>query len=134
MVRGQVAVVPKSQTIMADQHIIGIVTRFDLETYPLIRTNYAVNLYSPDDYVNILQATVKVQKTMEIDPKIGLFVSFNPAYVAVGLLYADISANMPNVFEPFLNLRSLISNAVPWTDGTIKSLVESIQSTEPSAR
>ncbi|EMR72870.1 putative fad linked oxidase-like protein [Eutypa lata UCREL1] len=112
----------------------GIVTRFDFETYPLIRTKYAVNLYDPADYVNILRATVEVQESMELDPKIGLFVSFNPTFVAVGLLYADTPAETSKVFDPFLNLQSLISAAVPWTDGTIRSLVASIQYNAPSAR
>ena len=105
-----------------------------METYPTIRTKYAVNVYDPTDYVNILQATVAVQESMESDPKIGLFVSFNPTYVSVGLLYADAPAEIPQAFEPFLKLKSLISEAVPWTSGTLKSFVESIQYTPPSAR
>lgn len=71
---------------------------------------------------------------MELDSKIGLFVSLNPTFVAVGLLYADTPAETPKVFDPFLNLQSLISAAVPWTDGTIRSLLASIQYNAPSAR
>ncbi|RAQ72686.1 hypothetical protein COH20_008783 [Aspergillus flavus] len=50
-----------------------IVTRFDLETHPLINVQYTINLYSPDDHVEINKATVAVQKAMEDDPKTGLF-------------------------------------------------------------
>ncbi|KAF7628947.1 hypothetical protein AFLA_004290 [Aspergillus flavus NRRL3357] len=35
-----------------------IVTRFDLETHPLINVQYTINLYSPDDHVEINKATV----------------------------------------------------------------------------
>jgi hypothetical protein len=62
---------------------------------------YAVHLYDPANYVNILKATVQVQESMESDPKIGLFVSFNPTFVAVGLLYADASAEVPAAFKSF---------------------------------
>nr|XP_001398768.2 hypothetical protein ANI_1_1246164 [Aspergillus niger CBS 513.88] len=49
----------------------GIVTRFDLETHPLIKVQYTINLYNPEDYVAINQATFEVQQTMEEDPRIG---------------------------------------------------------------
>ncbi|RAQ54943.1 hypothetical protein AFGD_009560 [Aspergillus flavus] len=48
-----------------------IVMRFDLETHPLINVQYTINLYSPDDHVEINKATVAVQKAMEDDPKTG---------------------------------------------------------------
>ncbi|KAK5628867.1 hypothetical protein RRF57_004582 [Xylaria bambusicola] len=112
----------------------GIVTRFDIQTYPLIKTKYAVNVYDPADYVNILKATVQVQESMEMDPKIGLFVSVSAQAASVGLLYADTPAEIPKAFDPFLQLDSLLMEAVPWTDGTIKSLVNSIQYDQPSAR
>ncbi|GAB1318345.1 hypothetical protein MFIFM68171_08555 [Madurella fahalii] len=48
----------------------GIVTRFDLQTYPLIRAQYTINLYNPKDYVGIIDATIKVQEAMEEDSKI----------------------------------------------------------------
>ncbi|KAK7983227.1 hypothetical protein PG989_010629 [Apiospora arundinis] len=105
-----------------------------METYPLIKTKYRVNLYDPADYVNILKATVQVQESMELDPKIGLSVSFNPTFVAVGLLYADAPAEIPAAFKPFMDLESLMSAAVPWTIGIVKSLVEAIQYNAPSVR
>ncbi|KAK6829828.1 6-hydroxy-D-nicotine oxidase [Apiospora arundinis] len=104
-----------------------------METYPLIKTKYRVNLYDPADYVNILKATVQVQESMELDPKIGLSVSFNPTFVAVGLLYADAPAEIPAAFKPFMDLESLMSAAVPWTIGIVKSLVEAIQYNAPSS-
>ncbi|KAK8137284.1 6-hydroxy-D-nicotine oxidase [Apiospora sp. TS-2023a] len=82
----------------------GIVTRLDFETHPLIKTKYAVHLYDPADYVNVLKATVRVQDSMETDPKIGLFVSFNPTFVAVGLLYADSLAESMTATKVSLDL------------------------------
>ncbi|KAI0160522.1 6-hydroxy-D-nicotine oxidase [Xylariaceae sp. FL1272] len=104
----------------------GIVTKFDIQTYPLIKTKYAVHLYYRYDYKNILKATVQVQESMGNDPKIGLFVSFQPKGVPI-----------PKAFDPFLQLSSLIGKAVQWTkstDQTNKSIVDSIQYTPPSAR
>lgn len=100
----------------------------------MIKTKYAVSLYDPADYINILRATIEVQKSMESDPKIGLFVSFNLTFVAVGLMYADTPAEIPAAFDTFLNLKSLTTTAIPWADGTIRSLVASIQYDAPSAR
>ncbi|KAI0154982.1 6-hydroxy-D-nicotine oxidase [Xylariaceae sp. FL1272] len=112
----------------------GVVTRFDLQAYPMLHTQYTVNVYDPVDYVNILKATIQVQEAMELDPKIGLFVNFQPGACSVGLLYADTPAEPVRAFDPFLNLESLISSAVPTTNGTIKSLVASIAYQGPSAR
>lgn len=97
-------------------------TRFDLETHPLIEVQYTINLYNPEDYVEIIKATIAVQEAMEKDSKIGLFTNFNNGFVAVGLLYGDTPAERPPAFEPFHNLKSLINTVVPSTNGTLLSL------------
>ncbi|OKL57121.1 hypothetical protein UA08_07505 [Talaromyces atroroseus] len=104
----------------------GIVTRFDLETYPLINVQYTINLYNPEDYVEIIKATIAVQEAMEKDPKIGLFTNFNNGFVAVGLIYGDTPAEGPSPFAPFDNLKSLMVNAVPSTNGTLLSLAQAM--------
>ncbi|ODA81015.1 hypothetical protein RJ55_03976 [Drechmeria coniospora] len=104
----------------------GIVTRFDLETHPLIKVQYTINLYNPDDYVEIIKATIKVQDEMEKDPKIGLFTNFNQGYVAVGMLYGDTPAEGPQAFEPFHNLTSLLNIACPSKNGTLLSLAKTM--------
>lgn len=91
-------------------------------------------MFDPAGYEEVLHATVELQKAMETDPKIGTFVSVNPTFVAIGLLYADSEADQPKEFKTFLNLKSLITTAVPATKGTIKSLVDSIALTTPSVR
>ncbi|KAJ5914076.1 6-hydroxy-D-nicotine oxidase [Penicillium tannophilum] len=104
----------------------GIVTRFDLETHPLINVQYTINLYNPEDHVEINKATVAVQNAMEDDPKIGLFTNLNNGFVAVGLLYGDISTERPAAFEPFYNLKSLMTTVLPSTNGTLLSLAQAM--------
>ena len=104
--------------------VTGIVTRFDLETQPLINVQYTINLYNPEDYIEINKATIAVQNAMENDPKIGLFTNFNNGFVAVGLLYGDTPAEQPAAFEPFYNLKSLMTTVLPSTNGTLLSLAQ----------
>ncbi|PIG81073.1 hypothetical protein AARAC_010256 [Aspergillus arachidicola] len=112
----------------------GIVTRFDLETHPLINVQYTINLYSPDDHVEINKATVAVQKAMEDDPKIGLFTNFNNGFVAVGLFYGGTPAEPPSVFESLYNLESLMTTALPTTNGTLLSLAQTMGHTQVSQK
>lgn len=102
----------------------GVVTRFDLYTYPLIKTQYTINLYNPQDYAGVIDATIKVQEAMEKDSKIGSFTNFNAGFIAVGLLYADTASERPAAFEPFWNLKSLMMTACPTTEGTLLSLAQ----------
>ncbi|KAI5923883.1 hypothetical protein F4810DRAFT_152510 [Camillea tinctor] len=51
----------------AGQTLIGIVTRFDIQTYSQIKTQYTVNVYDPSDYVNIMRAMTELQEAMEAD-------------------------------------------------------------------
>lgn len=99
-------------------------TKYHIDTHPLIKVWYMVNVYSPSAYVNINAATIEVQKAMEVDPKIGLFTNFNNGFVAVGLLYADYLSERPTVFDQFSNLPGLLQTAVPETTGTICSLMK----------
>ena len=109
-------------------------TRFDLETHPLIHVQYTINVYNPEDYVNIIKATIAVQEAMENDPKIGLFVNFNPGFVAVGLLYGDTPNEKVSAFEPFHNLTSLVTTAFPTTNGTLLSLAQAMGHAQESKK
>ncbi|KAL4917320.1 6-hydroxy-D-nicotine oxidase [Aspergillus aurantiobrunneus] len=109
----------------------GIVTRFDIETHPLIKLQYNVKLYNRDDYININQATLDLQEAMEADPRIGMFTNYNAAFAAVGLMYAgddtDIDIDTEKALEAldaeyFAPLTSLINVACPSTRGTLLSL------------
>ncbi|KAI0138591.1 6-hydroxy-D-nicotine oxidase [Hypoxylon sp. NC0597] len=103
----------------------GIVTRFDIETHEN-KAHFTLNIYDPADYPNILRATVDVQEAMETDPKLDMFVNFNRTMVVVGLFYAEWISEPPKAFQPFYNLKSLISSVVTATNGTMKSLVDSL--------
>lgn len=110
---------------------IGIVTRFDIATYPLMNIQYTINAYDAADYVNILQATVQVQEAMESDPKIGLFTNVRNGFLIVGLMYADCPAKTPKAFEPFLKLTSLVNVILPTTNGTFSALVKTLGQFHP---
>ncbi|KAH8698581.1 hypothetical protein BGW36DRAFT_426282 [Talaromyces proteolyticus] len=96
----------------------GIMTKFDLETHPLINVQYTTNLYDSEDYVGLIKATRAVQ-AMEKNPKIGLFTNFNQGFVAVGLLYRDTPAEQPPAFALSYNLKSLMTTSIPSTNGSI---------------
>jgi len=85
---------------------------------------FTINVYNPDDYENIIKATVQVQEAMEKDSKLGLFVNFNMGFVAVGLMYADCPPEPPAAFEPFHKLSSLMQNMCPTTNGTLLTLAQ----------
>ncbi|KAI0150225.1 FAD-binding domain-containing protein [Xylariaceae sp. FL1272] len=96
----------------------GIVTRFDIQTVPLIKAQYTVNLYDPSDYVNIMRATAELQDEMESDPKLGVFVYINPTFVAAGIFYEEWVEERPKAFDTFFNLKSLTGAAVPTANGS----------------
>ncbi|KAH9890763.1 FAD-binding domain-containing protein [Xylariomycetidae sp. FL2044] len=112
----------------------GIVTRFDIQTYPQIKTQYTVNIYDSSDYVNIMQAIAELHGAMEDDPKIGTFAYVNPTFVVVGLFYAEWTDERPQAFERFFSMKSLMTTAVPTTNGSMKDLVDAIGTGFPIAR
>ncbi|KAI0140543.1 FAD-binding domain-containing protein [Xylariaceae sp. FL1272] len=110
----------------------GIVTRFDIETYPLIHAQYEVNLYNVSDYINIFAATIKLQRAMELDPKIDAYVTVTPEFVVVGMFYADWLSERPSAFDGFYQLDSLVGSMVPLTNGTVTSLAADLAAHTPS--
>lgn len=105
---------------------LGIVTRFDIETYPLIKAQYTFSMYNPLDYININAATIAVQKEMEKDRKLNLFTNYNKNFVAIFQLYADIPTERPKAFETLDNLPSKMNTPLPQTNGTILTFVETL--------
>ncbi|KAI0530099.1 FAD-binding domain-containing protein [Xylaria digitata] len=99
----------------------GVVTRFTITTYPAIPAQYSLTVYNASDYPNILNATIQVQKAMESDPNIDIFVSVAPAAVTVGLLYADWLPEPPQAFNTFFGLSSLLESPIALTNGSIGS-------------
>lgn len=91
-----------------------------------MRTQYTVNVYDARDYANVLKATVELQEAMQHDPKIGAFVNSQGTFIAAGIFYAEPVDTCPKAFDTFNNLGSLLQSAVPTSNGTIKSLVDSL--------
>ncbi|KAJ5608677.1 6-hydroxy-D-nicotine oxidase [Penicillium herquei] len=112
----------------------GIVTRFDLETHPLIKVQYEINLYNLEDHVKINKATMAVQDAAENDPKIGSFTNFNNGFVAVGLFYGDTLDERPAAFNAFYSLDSFMTAALPPTEGTILSLAQAMGHAQDSKK
>jgi hypothetical protein len=104
----------------------GIVTRFDLETHPLIKAQYSINMYDPSDCFNINAATIAVQEEMEKDTKLNLFTNFNKGFVDIFQTYADFPAERPKAFDVLENLPSKIKIPLPKTDGAVVSFVETL--------
>jgi hypothetical protein len=94
----------------------------------LIKTQYTINQYNPQDDVNLIDSTIKVQEAMEKDSKMGSFISFIAQFVAVGLLHADTlpASERPDAFAPFWDLKSLITTACPTMEGTLLSLAQAM--------
>ncbi|KAI1433457.1 FAD-binding domain-containing protein [Xylaria sp. CBS 124048] len=109
----------------------GIITRFDIATYPVIRANYAVNLYNSSDYLNILNATAKVLSSMDSDPNVDFYVSVTPTVVSIGMFYADWLAEPPAAFAPFNELESFVGPMVPLENGTVASLGADLAANTP---
>lgn len=92
-----------------------------------MKVQYTINTYDPSDYENVFDAFVKVQKSMEQDHKIGMFMNTRKDFIAVGLFYADWPAELPSVFDPIIKLTSLLGAAVPTSNGTFSALNEILQ-------
>lgn len=110
---------------------LGIVTRFDITTYPLLNIQYAINMYDAADLESILKATLKFQTAMESDPKIGLFTNFRRGAAIVGMLYAEQPVEKPSAFDSFLSLSSLLQTILPTTNGTLSWLVQTLDQFHP---
>ncbi|KAF4991537.1 hypothetical protein FDECE_14011 [Fusarium decemcellulare] len=120
------------QVVLADGTIVNTNLDSNADLYQALKggaanfVQYTISLYNPEDYIGIIDATVQVQKSMETDPKIGLFTNFNAGFVAVILLYADQPTEPIEAFRPFYNLNSILTVALPTTNGTLLSLAQAM--------
>ena len=105
-------------------------TRFDIATYPLINIQYTIRLYKPSDVASVLEAVVQVQASMEADPQIGMFANFRKDAMAVGLVYADWTADLSHVFDVLYKLEPM-GVMVPPTKGSFCSFVEKLAEFHP---
>lgn len=63
---------------------------------------------------------------MEKDPKLNIFTNYNQKIVAVIMIYADSEADLSKIFEPFEKLSSHVSTAVPETERTVFTIVQTL--------
>jgi hypothetical protein len=94
----------------------GIVTRFDLYTYPDSKVWYTFKVYNTSDNERIMKATVALQKSMEVDDRIGFFLSINAGFIVGGMVYLG-DTPPPSAFQAFDGIESMMT-AVPETLGT----------------
>ncbi|KAF2803576.1 FAD-binding domain-containing protein [Mytilinidion resinicola] len=94
----------------------GIVTQFDLHTYPDYRVWYTFRVYSAEHTDRVMEAYVKVQEAMEIDDRIGFFLSINAGFLVAGMLYRG-STRPGSAFRAFDGI-SIMSTPVPERYGT----------------
>ena len=64
-----------------------------------------------------MEASLEVQKAMEDDGRIGFFLSVNPGFLVVGMLYRGECTTSPSVFNVFDDITPM-TTAVPPTNGT----------------
>jgi len=98
---------------------IGIVTRFDMKTFPGSELWFQFVVYSTSDKVAVMAATVKVQEAMLLDDRIGFFLTDSPGTLTAGMIYRGEKSS-PTAFEAFDSITPLMV-AVPPTSGTFKS-------------
>jgi hypothetical protein len=91
-----------------------------------------LDIYNPADWRAVLNATVQAQRSMELDPNLGMFVNVGPEALFVGKLYARWAA-FPSAFDGFSLLTPLQTFITP-TNGTLKDLVNGINTHTIDAR
>ncbi|KAJ8120180.1 hypothetical protein ONZ43_g3045 [Nemania bipapillata] len=74
---------------------------------------------------------MKVQKSMELDSKVDLYVTVTPTVIVIGMFYAEWVAQPPTAFDPFHQLKSQVGVMVPLTNGTGTSLAVDLGANTP---
>ncbi|CZR54640.1 uncharacterized protein PAC_04524 [Phialocephala subalpina] len=111
----------------------GIVTRFDLQTFSDFHVWYTFRVYSAADIKQVMDATVKVQHSMEKDDRIGLFLSINPGFLVAGLLYKGQVSGTPSAFKVFDDIAPM-AVPLPETQGTQFSVAKASTMAEKKKR
>lgn len=92
-------------------------TEIEVYTYSDYKVWYKCNVYSAADAEKVMKATVEVQRAMELDDRIGFFLSNNAGFFVAGFVYRGESSGTPPAFQSFDSITP-ISIAVPETQGT----------------
>ncbi|KAJ5806794.1 FAD-binding protein [Penicillium riverlandense] len=78
----------------------GIVSRFDIYVHQGCDIWWTMRMYNVTDGDRVMKAMFNLQKAMDEDDKIGSFLSINPGFFILGLLYKESSAP-PDAFQEF---------------------------------
>ena len=74
-----------------------------------------------------MKATVELQKTMEDDHNIGLFLTVAAGFLVAGFIYRGKSSEAPSAYKAFESITP-ISVAIPDTQGTQLSVSKAFAS------
>lgn len=97
----------------------GIVTRFDIRTFPGSELWYQFVVYNASDKEAVLAASVAVEEAMRKDNRIGFFLTDTPATFTAGMIFRG-GLPSPDAFKAFDSITPLVV-AVPPTNGTFES-------------
>ncbi|KAH7395894.1 hypothetical protein BKA64DRAFT_72190 [Cadophora sp. MPI-SDFR-AT-0126] len=111
----------------------GIVTRFDLYTYPDYKVWYTFKMYSADDTERVLKAAVEVQRAMETDDRVGFFLTCTGNSFVAGMLYLGWTDLPVPAFKAFNEIKPMMV-IVPKTNGTAGSVAAAINMNEAAKR
>ncbi|PVH84694.1 FAD-binding domain-containing protein, partial [Cadophora sp. DSE1049] len=111
----------------------GIVTRFDLYTYPDYKVWYTFKMYSADDTERVMKAVVEVQKAMETDDRIGLFLTCAGNFFVAGMLHLGWTDSPVPAFKALDEITPMMVT-VPEMNGTAASVATAVSMNEAAKR
>lgn len=109
----------------------GIVTRFDLYTYPDDKVWYTFKMYSANDTERVMRAAIDVQKAMAVDDQIGFFLTCTGNSFVAGMLHLGWTSSPVTAFKAFDEITPMIVT-VPETNGTASSVAAAVSMNEPA--
>jgi hypothetical protein len=77
---------------------------------------YTFKIYNTSVYERVMKATVELQNDMEVDYRIGFFLSVNAGFIVGVMVYLG-GTLLPSVFQAFDGIEPMMT-AVPETLGT----------------
>jgi FAD/FMN-containing dehydrogenase len=99
----------------------GIVTEFELYTYPNYQVWYTFNVYSAADSAAVLTAASSVEAAMNNDKHAGFFLTSASGMFVAGFVYLGWQSTTPAAYGAFSSITPL-AVAVPITNGTASSV------------
>ena len=95
----------------------GIVTRYDLYTKSEYQLWYTLKAYSANDSARVMEAAIKIEKSMDEDDKICFYLTTTPNSLVAIMLYRGHTAARPEAFAPLDDIKP-VAVPTPETNGT----------------